>query len=287
MEADRIKTFDNIYLHAEIEGKEDPESNPLICLNGVGVSTFFWNYLKLFFSKSNPIITWDYRGHGLSDQPFKTDSFKFNHIIKDLNTVIKYYKHNEVVLIGHSMGSIVALDYAHKHPDRVKAIVIIAGSYEHMLSHLFNSSHSKFIFEKLFYLNSKFKGRFDLIWKILHKFPLNYELAKLLVVNGNFCRKEDMEFYFEHISSINFDFLMKVFKEADKYSAKKLLPQINTPTLILGGDKDVFTPIEKSYEMYNLLPNAEIMIIPNGSHAAIIEQPELINLRIEKFLRDL
>jgi hypothetical protein len=38
--------------------------------------------------------------------------------------------------------------------------------------------------------------------------------------------------------------------------------------------------------MAQRLGSAEILEIPGGSHAALIEQPELINLRLEKFLRE-
>ncbi|MBI4197160.1 MAG: alpha/beta hydrolase, partial [Deltaproteobacteria bacterium] len=60
--------------------------------------------------------------------------------------------------------------------------------------------------------------------------------------------------------------------------------KIKVPTLILGGELDQFTPAWISKKMHRLIPNSEILMIHKATHAALVEQPELVNLRIEKFL---
>ncbi len=42
---------------------------PLVCCNGVGVSTFFYKYIVQHFSASHQVVVWDYRGHGRSSLP--------------------------------------------------------------------------------------------------------------------------------------------------------------------------------------------------------------------------
>jgi pimeloyl-ACP methyl ester carboxylesterase len=58
------------------------------------------------------------------------------------------------------------------------------------------------------------------------------------------------------------------------------------PTLVVAGERDLFTPRHLSLEMAQRIRGAELLEIPRGSHAALIEQPELVNLRLEKFLRE-
>ena len=56
--------------------------------------------------------------------------------------------------------------------------------------------------------------------------------------------------------------------------------------LFHAGDKDTFTPMWASEKMLNEMPEAELLYIREGSHAGIVEHPELINLRLDKFIRD-
>ncbi len=279
----KIKTVDGLELYAHREGVGE---RTIMLLNGVGVSTFFWKYLRTYFNHRYQMIIWDYRGHGRSDQPKEIASFRFHHLLEDLSTIFQFFKLEQAILIGHSMGAALALDYASKFPRRVSAIVSVLGSYEHMLSELFHFRHSGTVFQILNAVNRQFPGKFNSIWRHLGKLPINYAMAKLTVVNGDFCKKEDMDSYFKHLSSMNFDFFMKALSECQKHSSRKKLSRIKCPTLIIGGDKDNFTPIRKSFEMYELIRGAELMVIPNGSHAAVVEQPEIICLRIEKFLRE-
>jgi len=76
-----------------------------------------------------------------------------------------------------------------------------------------------------------------------------------------------------------------MLRAAQAHDASDMLPTIRVPTLVIAGERDVFTPRHLSVQMAGRIPNAEMLEIPRGSHAALVEQPELINLRIEKFIR--
>jgi len=73
-------------------------------------------------------------------------------------------------------------------------------------------------------------------------------------------------------------------RAAQEHDAGNLLGEIRAPTLVVAGERDLFTPRHLSVEMSTRIPDADLLEIPRGSHAALIEQPELINLRLEKFL---
>ena len=72
-------------------------------------------------------------------------------------------------------------------------------------------------------------------------------------------------------------------RAAQEHDAADMLGNILCPALIVAGERDLFTPRHLSLEMAQRIPRAELLEIPRGSHAALIEQPELINLRLEKF----
>jgi len=54
--------------------------------------------------------------------------------------------------------------------------------------------------------------------------------------------------------------------------------------LVVAGERDLFTPLNRSKEMAERIPGAELLVLREGSHAAMVEQPELVALTIEKFL---
>jgi pimeloyl-ACP methyl ester carboxylesterase len=52
----------------------------------------------------------------------------------------------------------------------------------------------------------------------------------------------------------------------------------------VAGDRDSFTPPEIAQRMAKVIPRAELLMIPGGTHVAPLEHEELVVLRIEKFL---
>ena len=54
----------------------------------------------------------------------------------------------------------------------------------------------------------------------------------------------------------------------------------------IAAENDAFTPISCAQKLTKTIPNSELMVLADGSHAALIEQPQTINFRIDRFVRD-
>jgi pimeloyl-ACP methyl ester carboxylesterase len=65
-----------------------------------------------------------------------------------------------------------------------------------------------------------------------------------------------------------------------------MLERVLVPTLVIAGEKDLFTPVWVAERMATAIPKAELLVMPEGTHTALVENPLLMNLRIEVFLRD-
>jgi pimeloyl-ACP methyl ester carboxylesterase len=74
--------------------------------------------------------------------------------------------------------------------------------------------------------------------------------------------------------------------QAGEHSAEDLLGSIAVPTLVVAAERDTFTPPDIAEGMAAAIPNAELEMLRGGSHAAPVEQPLLVELRIEKFLAE-
>jgi pimeloyl-ACP methyl ester carboxylesterase len=65
-----------------------------------------------------------------------------------------------------------------------------------------------------------------------------------------------------------------------------MVDTVRVPTLAITGEKDLFTPLETSRSIVDRIPGAELMVVQGGTHYTPVEFPMVVNLRIEKFLRE-
>jgi hypothetical protein len=80
-------------------------------------------------------------------------------------------------------------------------------------------------------------------------------------------------------------FLRMVSQMAD-HDLDAHLPEVTVPVLVVAGERDRFTPLHRSVRMAERIPGAELTVIASGTHAAIVEHPDLVNVRIATFLRE-
>ena len=92
--------------------------------------------------------------------------------------------------------------------------------------------------------------------------------------------------YLEHMAKLDPRVFFALAQAIKDHDASDLLPQIRVPVLVIAGERDFFCPPRVASEMADLIPGAELFVIPGGSHAATIEQPELFDLRLERFLEE-
>jgi pimeloyl-ACP methyl ester carboxylesterase len=104
------------------------------------------------------------------------------------------------------------------------------------------------------------------------------------IVHPDLCPREEFEPYFEHLSQLDLRGYFALARDLLTHDASDLLEQIAVPVLVVAGERDLFTPIARSRELASRIPGAELLVLRQGSHAAMVEQPELVALTLEKFL---
>jgi pimeloyl-ACP methyl ester carboxylesterase len=96
---------------------------PLIFVHGAACNRRFWNQQLRRFSSAHRVITVDLRGHGESDAPL--ERYMVRLFAEDLASTSTQVGVESSVVIGHSLGGLVALDFASAYPDRLAAAVLI------------------------------------------------------------------------------------------------------------------------------------------------------------------
>jgi pimeloyl-ACP methyl ester carboxylesterase len=133
----------------------------------------------------------------------------------------------------------------------------------------------------------RYAGAVARILKPLLRSWLPDPLARLGgAVNWYLCPREIMEDYFRHMASLDFRLAARALLAMEEHSAEDVLGTVRVPTLLIAGEEDRFTPLSVMEKMWQSIPGAEFLVIPKGTHTALVENPLLMNLRIELFLRD-
>ena len=272
---------DGTPIHWSVVGAGSPT---LVCCDGIGCDGFAWKYIVRDFAPTHRIVRWHYRGHGRSGIPEDRSHVGFDDTCGDLHAVLRATGTRQAVFLGHSMGVQVALEYHRRHPEQVLGLVLICGSHGLPLDTFHDSKALKIIFPAWLAAAEKWPQAMEFIWQLAAGGEFAYQLATHLEVNGRLVHREDFTPYFRHLSSMDPRLFLGMLKHASEHTAFDHLPRIEVPVLIVAGTDDTFTPYWLSEEMQDRIPGAEMLTVPGGTHVAPIEQPELIALRLEKFL---
>ena len=115
----KVKSFDDVEIYYEING----EGFPVIMLPCVGASLEFWKFQEPL-SKKYQLVLIDVAGHGKSGRSREVHSY--HSLAQDVVTVIEKEEFNEVVIVGHSFGGVVAYEAALALPkDVLKGLITI------------------------------------------------------------------------------------------------------------------------------------------------------------------
>lgn len=102
-------------------------SGPPLLLSNASFSTHLhWAGQLDALARFARVVTWDYRGHGLSDAPEQAERYTLSQVVDDLRCVHDAAAGGEPAFVGGlSVGGIVSLSYARAHRERVKALLLL------------------------------------------------------------------------------------------------------------------------------------------------------------------
>lgn len=250
----------------ELYFEQSGNGKPLILIHAGFSDSRDWRYQINDLSKSFRVITYDQRGSGNSS--ILTTAFS---PADDLKHLMDYLNIDDTILIGHSIGGTIALDFYLQFPEKVSSLILIAPGingyvwskeYLELMSTIWTQMQPEVMVKK--FLNASF-----------------YKIAM-----GN----QSIKFEIEKITKENFQKIMqwKTFDINDvKWFHPNAILEINTikiPTLIIYGDQDSGDIRSISYLLNNNIRNSELLEIREVDHLLNFEKPGQINAIILDFL---
>jgi pimeloyl-ACP methyl ester carboxylesterase len=251
---------------------------------GLGTPHISWKFIAERFQHELRIITWDARGTYSSGVPEDRDHLRVEDHTDDLFAVIEHFKLKEYVLGGWSMGVQISLEAYHRDPKGVLALVLLNGAPGRLLSTAYGVPG----LEKLAINTLEFGSRMGdrlapaLTWMITQPWSTSLML-KLKMFTSNERYFKDMLATF---SELDWSVYFHMMALTNEHTGVPYLPEVAVPTLVTAGTADKMTPLATAELIADTVPDAELFVVPNGTHYTIIEYPEIINLRLERFFRD-
>jgi len=281
---DFVEAEDGTRLFVGTRGQGD--ATALVLNDGIGCDGFVWRYLQPHLSEARPVVHWHYRGHGRSGPPQDRTRLTVPALAEDLRTVLDTEAVDRAVLIGHSMGTQVSLEFYRRAPERVAAMIFLCGSYGRVTHTFHGTDILSQVLPRVRDAARRHRGLARAIWGRLPP-SVAYHMARLSgEVDAATIREEDFRQYWEHIAVMDPDVFLELLENAGEHTAEDLLPRIEVPCLVVAAEKDTFTPPALARAMADAIPEAEFFTIRGGSHAAPVEQPVTVQLRVDKFLRE-
>jgi pimeloyl-ACP methyl ester carboxylesterase len=258
----------------------------LLC-DGLVCDGYIYRYLWEELAELGPVAHFHYRGHGRSGLPVDRDQVDVAAHAADLNAVREHLGDPEVVLVGHSLGTQVCLEAYRARPGRVRALVLLCGSFGRVTHTFKGTDMLSTVLPNVLDWSAKHPRLLRALWA---RVPVRVAV-RLGILTGDIdpskVRVEDVEPYFKHALHVDFTLFVRMLQAAGEHSAQDLLPEVRVPTLVVAGSRDTFTPPEISVAMAEGIPGAKLVLIPGGSHILPLEEREQVGQVLREFLTGL
>jgi pimeloyl-ACP methyl ester carboxylesterase len=278
-----IKSFDQTPIYFESRG----QGNPMVFCYGVGCLFNHWLPQIKYFSKKHETVMFDYRGHHKTPIPEDKDLLTIQALAQDLILLCEARGYTQVDFVAHSFGSQVLETAYMLKPELFRTMTFINGLYRNPFHSLADKETLIELINQAKKVYNQAPGVLSLLWQ---KGVTNPLLVPLSAITGGFnlsrTSLKDIEIYARGVSAIDFRVFITFFERMVEFEGENIISKIQCPTLIICGSKDALTPLDEQERMNQLMVNSELFVVPYGSHCTQLDFPEMVNLKIQKFITE-
>lgn len=230
---------------------------PVILIHGAGGTHLHWPP-EIRRMSGQPIFAIDLPGHGKSSGVGKQTISAYTQSVLDFMNAINLHA---AIIIGHSMGSAIALTLTLEHPKRVRGLGLIgSGARLRVAPEILDNTSN----------------------------PDTFSTAIQTINNIAFGPRADAhlkEMGIKRMAETRPTVLHGDFLACNTFTVMERLSHIQVPTMILCGTEDKLTPLRYSEYLRDHIPSAELHVIDGAGHMVMLEEPVYIADALAKFLK--
>jgi 3-oxoadipate enol-lactonase len=251
---------DSVRLAYELRG---PVDGPLIALiQGLGLAGRMWLDLPHGLTRMGyRVVIPDNRGTGASDAPWPP--YAITTMADDAAAVLEDVGRGPALVVGISMGGMLAQQLYLRHPQRVRALVLAASTCGLPYGKLPSMRFVKVVLDSI--LCDPATCMDEMHRMLVHE--------RTLTRNPRLFRRWDREMA---RCPVGWRGMTGQMAAASAHSTGALLPQIRCPTVVVAGEDDQVIPPENSRILAKHIPDAELVMLPQAGHAFPLEHPRAI-----------
>jgi pimeloyl-ACP methyl ester carboxylesterase len=260
-----VRAPDGIRLHVIDQRPADAAADAILWLQGLNAPASAWAVQLAHFGRTHRCIAPDARGVGKSDAP--AGPYTTEQLAGDALAVLDACAVERAHVVGLSLGGAVAQRLALAHPDRVRSLALLATfarqsersrtlltAWRALFAAAHESAERREAWEKQAYA-----------WLFTERFFNNPANARAAL---RFAAQQPLQ---------SLDGFRGQVDAALGHDARSQLPDLRLPTLVAHGALDQLAPVEGARELAALIPNAELLVVPDVGHAVNLEGQRVVN----------
>lgn len=238
----------------------------IVFINSLGTDMRIWDDVKTQLKGEFSLLTYDKRGHGLSDTG--TTPYTIDELADDLIALLEALKLKRVILCGLSVGGLIAQALFAKKPELVAGLILSNTAHKIGTAEMWRTRIDAILQNGL---SSILAPTMERWFTPAYRLPDNAAFAAYC----NMFTRQPVDGYTATCEAL---------AQAD-YTAQA--QQICVPTLCLVGDQDGATPPALVQETADLIPAAEFIMLEKCAHIPCVEQPQIFSQTIAKFIKNI
>lgn len=276
-----VTSFDGTTIAARRMGAGS--GTPLLLVTSIGAGLSPWRRTLRELAKNRPIITWDLRGL-FDSSAGASDRFDVAAHSEDALAVLQAEGVVDFDVVSWSTGCPIAIELAASEPERVRSLTLVSGGYGHRLGRLFRHLEVTSAFPVVAGVAKHFSGTLQ---PVIQRFAGRPELPGIVRQSGFVTASADLPAFVDMVRGMaenDVKTLLRIYEEVVGESLYERAVAVQSPTLLVVGERDQFTPLRMVERMQRSMPNATLEIYEGATHFLPFEQPKRLAEDIEDFL---
>jgi pimeloyl-ACP methyl ester carboxylesterase len=268
-----------------VHATDGPDSLPwVVLIASPSAALPFWRPHVEYLGSRFRFVTWDYRGLFRSRLPLDLGAFTMGDQQADLLAALDAVGARRCSVISWSIGAELALDFAADHLDRVAHVAMLNPVLPRKLAAALGMRSHRTLVPAILQLGRKVYPHLAPLQQRIGAWPESAAWMKRLGLAG---ATIDDEVYAEITAAfrtLDMAAYRSTIAAFEDYERPVPLEALSAPFLLVAGEDDRIGSLLDAKRAVRRLPYGELFVVKGGTHYTPIEFPELVNLRVEKFL---
>jgi pimeloyl-ACP methyl ester carboxylesterase len=245
-----------------------PERQTLVFVHGLSGSSSAWLEYENQFKKEYNIISLDLRGHGKSSRLNGRKHYEIENFAEDINELVESLDAKNFILICHSFGTLVALEFLARYPNKAASVIFLSPNFS------VGKTKSERVIRSLINLLE----RASVFFPLLRKNGRHIDYSKYKNTGDWNLRR-----MFIDIRNTGLKTFLSCARNSYKFDREEFLNQIKIPSLLIHGKNDTIFSALNSKIMAEKIENAELILLDSANHIIVFNNFVEVSCAIKNF----